>query len=279
MPDNFWHFCFPPFILINSHDYSAFSQGSPSILSNLPNYLTIRIFLSINSSIFVLTTQPKFNFMNKHLLLLLSCIFIFQFGYTQAKSEINNYPNWGIMQYKVITEDNVSENEIYQNELFQKGKLTTKENLELNALKFRYNIKTDEIECRVGAQHSIINFPQAIKEISIDGTCYEYQKYLVKKDTANGYLLKLHGGDQTIYAKYYIPKNKTIAPESKTYYLLKNKGQLPKKISSIRSTITNHFGKQEKEIRDYDRKNNINWNNPMDLKKLISYLSSLKQTM
>ncbi len=217
--------------------------------------------------------------MNKHLPLFIICIFVFQFGFSQIKHDLNDYPNLGIMQYTVITDDNRSEDEIYQNELFQEGKLVTIENIELNTVKFRYNIKKDEIECKVGSQHSIINFPQEIKEINIDGNCFEFQKYLVKKDTSDGYLLKLHGGDQSIYAKYYISKNKTIAPKHKTYFLLKNKGELPKKISSVKGLISEYFKTQEKKIREYDKKNDLNWKNPMDLKKLFSYLEGLKQPM
>lgn len=217
--------------------------------------------------------------MNKHLLIFTYCFFIFQFGFSQNQPDLNDYPNLGIMQYKVITEDNTSQEEVYQNEQFQSGKLTTKENLELNSVKFRYNIRKDEMECKIGSQHSIISSPQEIKEISIDGNCFEFQKYLVRKDTTDGYLLKLLGGDQAIYAKYYISNNKAIGSVSKTYYLLKNKGELPKKISSIKNLITKHFGKQENNIREYDKKNTLNWNNPMDLKNLVSYLEGLKQPM
>ncbi len=214
--------------------------------------------------------------MTKHLPLLISSIFIFQLSFSQTQTNLKDYPNLGIMQYTVITEDNRSEDDIYLNESFQTGKLITKENLELDAIKFRYSIKKDQVECRIGSQHSIINSPQEIKEININGTSFEYKKYLINKDTSEGYLLKLHGGDQAIYAKYYIPRSRAGKAKNNFFYLLKNKDGFPEKISSIRNLIANYCSNYE--IQKYKKMNTVNWNNPMDLKKLFSYLSDLKPT-
>ncbi len=199
--------------------------------------------------------------------------------FSQENSSWEDYPNMGIMHYSVIPDDIYEEQFNYQNYLFETSKLITKENTELNSIKIRYNVKTDVMECIIGSQYSIIKSPEKLKEININGECYEYTKYIVKKDTTNGYLQKLYSGGQKIYVKHFISttENKLKAPKLKSYYLVQNKGELPRKFNSVRSLISNSFKNLIKKANEFEKLNQLNLDKPQDLKKLLTYLRSLSK--
>lgn len=200
-------------------------------------------------------------------------------AFTQESSVWKEYPNFGIMQYTVILDKNSKEQFNYQNSLFETSKLITTENTELNSIKIRYNVKEDVMECEIGSQHSIIKSPEKLKEIIINGECYEHKKYLVKKGTTCGYLQKLHSGNQKIYAKYFIPstKGKLDFQKPKSYYLVQTKTELPVKISSANTFISRHYKYSLKEAREFEKKNQLNLNLPQDFEKLLTYLDHLSK--
>ncbi|MBL4560817.1 MAG: hypothetical protein JKX79_07495 [Labilibaculum sp.] len=200
-------------------------------------------------------------------------------GFSQEKIIWKDYPNLGIMQYTVILNDTPIEENIYHNPQFKPSKLTTTENTELNSIKIRYNVKEDVMECKIGSQHSIIKSPEKLKEININGQCFEYKKYLVKKDITSGYLQRLSQGNQKIYAKHFISatKNEWELSKLKSYYLLQNKGELPRKLNSVKSFISHSFRNLIKQAHDFEKSNQLNLNKPQDLKKLLTYLGNLSK--
>lgn len=200
-------------------------------------------------------------------------------AFSQESSVWKEYPTHGIMQYTVILDDNLEEQFNYQNSLFETSKLITTENTELNSLKIRYNVKKDVMECKIGSQHSVIKSPEKLKEIIINGECYEHKKYLVKKDTTCGYLQKLYGGGQKIYAKYYMPstKGKLDFQKPKSYYLVQTKAELPAKINSGNTLISKYYKSFLKEANEFEKSNQLNLNLPQDLKKLLTYLDHLNK--
>ncbi|PKQ62247.1 hypothetical protein BZG02_13090 [Labilibaculum filiforme] len=199
-------------------------------------------------------------------------------GFSQENNIWKDYPNLGIMQYSVILDDVSEEENIYQNPEFQTSELTTKENRKLSAIKIRYNIKKDVMECKIGSQHSIINSPEKLKEVTINGETFEYKKYLVKKDTINGYLKKLSDGDQKIYAKYYLPTNGTLDIQNqKSYYLVQEESEIPTKKGSANTLISKYYKSFLKEAKEFENKNQLNLDIPRDFKKLLTYLDQLSK--
>ncbi|WP_145957653.1 hypothetical protein [Labilibaculum antarcticum] len=138
-------------------------------------------------------------------------------------------------------------------------------------------MKTDVMECKIGTQHSVIKSPEKLKEITINGECYEYKKYLVKKDTTSGYLQKLYGGGQKIYARYYIlsTKSKLDFKKPKSYYLVQTKGEIPRKLNSANHLISKYFKSFLKEAKKFERNNQLDLNRPQDFKRLLAYLDHL----
>jgi len=199
-------------------------------------------------------------------------------AFSQESSIWKEYPNFGIMQYKVIA-DNTEEQFNYQNSVFETSKLITTENKELNSIKVRYNVKEDVMECQIGSQHSIIKSPEKLKEINIKGDCFEYKKYLVKKDTTCGYLQKLYESGQKIYAKYYIPSTKSnlYLKKPKSYYLVQKKGELPTKLNSANSILSRFYKGFINQAREFEKINQLNLKKPKDLKILLSYLDHLSK--
>ena len=217
--------------------------------------------------------------MIKILLSLILLSLILNQAYSQENSTWNSYPNLGIMHYKVVLDDVTEEQNNYQDPQFELSKLITTENRELNSIKIRYNIKTDVMECKIGSQHSIIKSPKKLKEININGECFEYKKYLVKKDTTCGYLQKLYSGGQKIYAKYFIPltKGKVDFQQPKSYYLVQTKTELPAKVSSANSLISKYYKSFLKEAKEFEKNNQLNTNIPQDFKRLLTYLDNLSK--
>ncbi|MUP38546.1 hypothetical protein [Labilibaculum euxinus] len=199
--------------------------------------------------------------------------------FSQESSVWKGYPNLGIMHYKVILDDVPEEQNNYQNPQFELSKLTTTENKVLNSIKIRYNVKTDVMECRIGSQHSTIKSPEKLKEVNINGKCFEYKKYLVKRDTTSGYLQKLYGCGQKIYAKYYIPstKSKLDLKKTKSYYLIQNKGELPKKLNSPSALLSRLYKNLIKQANEFEKNNQLNLKNPADFEKLLTYLNHLSK--
>lgn len=203
----------------------------------------------------------------------------FNSSFSQQELTWRDYPNMGIMHYSVILDDTAVELNSYKNTQFEPSKIIMKENTELNSIKIRYNVKADVMECKIGSQHSIIKSPEKLKEIIINGECFEYRKYLVKKDTTSGYLQRLSHGNQKIYAKYFISSSKDELGLSKlkSYYLFQNKGELPKKLNSVKSFISHSFKNLTKQAHDFKKLNQLNLNKPQDLKKLLTYMESLSK--
>ncbi|WP_320018507.1 hypothetical protein [Labilibaculum manganireducens] len=214
--------------------------------------------------------------------LLLSSLLIYFItipAFSQESSVWKDYPNLGIMHYKVILDDVPEEQNNYQNPQFELSKLTTTENKVINSIKIRYNVKTDVMECRIGSQHSIIKSPEKLKEININGKCFEYKKYLVKRDTTSGYLQKIYGSGQKIYAKYYISstKSKLDFQKTKSYYLIQNKGELPKKLNSPSALLSRFYKNLIKQANEFEKNNQLNLKNPPDFEKLLTYLDHLNK--
>ncbi|MFA9371831.1 MAG: hypothetical protein ACERIH_08985 [Labilibaculum antarcticum] len=200
-------------------------------------------------------------------------------AFSQKNSIWKEYPNFGIMHYSVILGDNFEDQSNYQNSIFETSKLTTTKNTELDSIKIRYNVKTDVMECKIGTQHSVIKSPEKLKEININGECYEYKKYLVQKDTTSGYLQKLYGGGQKIYARYYIlsTKSKLDFKKPKSYYLVQTKGEIPRKLNSANHLISKYFKSFLKEAREFEKNNQLDLNRPQDFKRLLVYLDHLSK--
>jgi hypothetical protein len=197
--------------------------------------------------------------------------------FSQESSVWKNYPNFGIMQYTVILDDNFEEQFNYQNSIFETSKLITTKNTELNSIKIRYNVKTDVMECKIGSQHSVIKSPEKLKEIIINGECYEHKKYLVKKDTTSGYLQRISHGNLEIYAKYFISstKDKLGLSKLKSYYLFRDKDELPRKLNSANSLISRFYKGFINQAREFEKNNQLDLNSPQDFKKLLTYLDHL----
>ncbi|MDM8159816.1 hypothetical protein QUH73_08330 [Labilibaculum sp. K2S] len=183
------------------------------------------------------------------------------------------------MLYKVILDDVPEELNNYQNPQFELSKLTTTENKVLNSIKIRYNVKTDVMECRIGSQHSIIKSPEKLKEVNINGKRFEYKKYLVKRDTTSGYLQKIYGGGQKIYAKYYIPltNGKLDFQKPKSYYLVQTETELPTKISSANALLSRFYKNFIKQANEFEKNNQLNLKSPPDFEKLLTYLDHLSK--
>ncbi len=198
---------------------------------------------------------------------------------SQEHSNWKNYPNMGIMHYTVIPDDATEEQNIYINDQFEPSKLTTKENKKLNSIKIRYNVKSDVMECKIGSQHSVIKSPEKIKEINVNGESFEYKKYMIKKDTTSGYLQRMSNGNHEIYAKYFFSstKDKLGLPKLKSYYLLQNKGELPRKLNSANSLISNLYRNFVKQAKEFEKSNQLDLTNPKDFKKLLTYLDHLNK--
>jgi uncharacterized protein YwqG len=214
--------------------------------------------------------------MIKTLLSTLLLALLFQPGQAQKRTNWENYPNKGILQYVVFMEiDNNGYN--YKNAEFEPASFTSIENIELNSIKVRYNVKEDLMECKVGTQHSVIHTPKKIKEVTIQNEAYKYLQYLVKKDTTNGYLHKLT--NKGIYAKYYLSasKNNSDSVKLSSYYLYQDHKQLPKKVKSPQQLISLCYKKYEKQAHKFKRVNGLNLKEVPDLQKLLAYLDDLQR--
>ncbi|WP_372752181.1 hypothetical protein [Labilibaculum sp.] len=209
---------------------------------------------------------------------LLSTIFLcFLQQTTQAQKRTNweNYPNKGILQYSVLLENSETDSN-YKYAKFKPANFLTVDDIELNSLKIRYNVKADVMECKIGSQHSIINSPEKIKEININGEAYEYLQYQVKKVTTMGYLHKLSNA-RGIYAKYFLSptKSKSGSDKLSSYYLYQDQDKLIKKVKSIQQLISLCYKDFAKEALEFKRDNQLNLKRVSDFKKLLSYLDNL----
>lgn len=214
--------------------------------------------------------------------LLLSLLFISLLSapvISQENSIWEEYPNFGIIRYQVILTDNLEDFSNYQNPLFKSSKLITAENAELNSIKIRYNVKTDVMECEVGSQHGIIKSPEKLKEIIINGECFEHKKYLVKKDTVSGYLQRISHGNPEIYAKHFVSSSKDKLGLSKlnSYYLIQTNGNIPSKVHSTDGLISRFYKGLIKEAKYFEKNNHLDLKNPQDLKRLLTYLDELSK--
>lgn len=215
--------------------------------------------------------------MKRLLLSTILLIAIFTCGKSQSKIDFQTYPNLGIMQYIVLQDTDSLPQSNYTNSSFQNGKLITKSNIALDSIQIRYNIRKDEMECKIGSQHSKISSPAKLKEVNINGECFEYLNYLVKKDTTSGYLHKIKDGKTSIFAKYFLYETKNFTAVEDSYLLANINGKLPVKFSSAKKLISYVYGDLAKEALEYSKSNGLIIDKPCDLKKLIAYLSILEK--
>ena len=220
--------------------------------------------------------------MNKFLLNLFLLSFIVSAnGYSNPiTKEQDQFPTYGIMQYFVPNPaqySNITKPDIYSSMSFQNGKLITVNNEVIKPEGIRYNISQDEMECKIESQFSKITSPHKIKEVNINGAQFIYMKHIVKKDSLSGYLQKVYEGSKNIYVKYICKPCTNINDISKvkTILLIEENGELPKKVRSIKSNLSDIFNEQA--IR-YMKENKMNWKNADDLIQLFTYLESINSS-
>ncbi|MGQ1909856.1 hypothetical protein ACT3CE_08715 [Marinifilum sp. RC60d5] len=190
------------------------------------------------------------------------------------------YPTYGILQYFVpthLSKTSVNSPICYLNQNFKSGKIITKTKGTITPEGIRYNISEEVIECKINKQYGRISFPRKLSEVEIDGNLFVFKKYLLKGDSLNGYLQKIHAGNKNLYIKYSIKKSssETSGWNIKNVFFVEADGNFPKKVNSLKSEIINIYKGKEAFANSFMKKNNYSWKESKALVQLVTYLESL----
>ncbi|RKE02365.1 hypothetical protein [Marinifilum flexuosum] len=219
--------------------------------------------------------------MKKFLPLLFICIITITTGFCTDKStQKANFPNYGVLQYFVPSQNVTSFNlkpSLYLSEKFLPGKIITCNKNIITPNGIRYNIAEDEIECQINTQYSRISSPHKINEVEINGNQYVYKKHIHKGDSVSGYLQMIHSGQKNLYVKYYL--NEAKYPYSKcnirnVFYVEKADG-FPQKVRSLKAEILSIYKNQASYANSFMKSNNYQWNDSKALVQLVNYLEKL----
>jgi hypothetical protein len=176
----------------------------------------------------------------------------------------------------------------YLEKAFKKGELKSKENLQFPPMRMRYNVYTDNIECKT-ADGKIYALKDQFKisAYKIGDTTFIYSPYFEKKNKINsGYFQVLVPGKITgliRYRVYLIPatpekpytpaKPQHFSEISKSFYI-KTAHNPASPVSNTKSLIK-LFPSYKKQLNSFIKKEKIHLQKQDDFAKVIRYLNTL----
>ena len=171
--------------------------------------------------------------------------------------------------------------------VFRKGEIRMVSGDVYKNVLLRYNIFNDIMEASAEGKRYELS-KELVKSVELGEKQFEYLQYLIGKTEGSGYLELLKGNGIKLYC-HYSKKFKESEPQKAlesapkppefvnqpTQFLLLREGDTMAIGVKNKKMLVEYFSDHQNEISAFVKDHKIKYNNPEDLKKLLSFYNSL----